>query len=136
MARRRTEPRVFFPWERKKGFLGALARARLRQVLIVVGVITLVVILRNREERAAAVRATRASITTAERAIWSFRADHGGDCPKSLSDLVAGGYVHDEPRDAWGRSLRMVCPGRKDPQGFDLSSDGPDMQPGGLDRVE
>ena len=40
------------------------------------------------------------------------------------------------PRDAWGRPLRVTCPGRKDTRGFDVSSDGPDGEPGGLDRVE
>jgi general secretion pathway protein G len=136
MARRRTEPRVFFPWERKKGVLGALARARVRQVLTVVFLLMLAVVLRSREEKAAAVRATRARITTAERAVWAYRADHGGECPKMLADLVAGGYAKDEPRDAWDRPLRLLCPGRKDPLGFDVSSDGPDKLPGGLDRVE
>jgi general secretion pathway protein G len=136
MARRRSEPRVFFPWERKKGFLGALARARVRQVLVVVAVVAAIVLLRRREERAASVRATRTSITNAERAVSAYRADHAGSCPKNLAELVAAGYTHEPPIDAWGRPLRLVCPGRKDPLGFDLSSDGPDGQPGGLDRVE
>jgi len=136
MARKRTEPRVFFPWERKRGFLGALARARVRQVLLVLAGLGLVVLLRTREERAAAVRATRATITSAGNAVGEFRADHGGQCPKGLSDVVAAGYAREIPVDAWGRPLRLLCPGRRDPKGFDLSSDGPDGVPGGLDRVE
>jgi len=136
MARARTEPRVFFPWERKRGFLGALARARVRQVLVVVAVVAFIVVLRRREESAAAVRATRATITSAGRAVTAYRADHAGQCPKSLADVVAAGYARDVPVDAWGRQLRFVCPGRRDPLGFDLSSDGPDGIAGGLDRVE
>ena len=135
MARRRTEPKVFFPWERKRGFLGAIARARVRQVLLVVFVIVAILVLRRREEHAAAVRATRATITSAERSISSYRADHGGACPKALSELVAAGYAHEVPLDAWGRPLRLTCPGRRDTLGFDVSSDGPDGL-GGLSRVE
>jgi general secretion pathway protein G len=127
---------VFFPWERKRGLLGALARARVRQVLVVLAVIAFIVLLRRREEHAAAVRATRATITTAERAVAAFRADNAGQCPKTLADVVAGGYAREVPLDAWGRPLRLVCPGRSDPLGFDLSSDGPDGIAGGLDRVQ
>jgi general secretion pathway protein G len=99
-------------------------------------VLLLLVAIHRREENAAAVRATRASLTTAWRGVLSYRADHGGACPKGAGELVAGGYVRDTPIDAWGRPLRLVCPGREDPLGFDLSSDGPDGVPGGLDRVE
>jgi general secretion pathway protein G len=111
-------------------------RARLRVVLAVAGAVALVVVVRSREEHAAAVRATRANITTAVNAVAAYRADHGGACPGSLGDLVGGGYTRDVPADAWGRPLRLTCPGRKDARGFDVSSDGPDGIPGGLDRVE
>jgi general secretion pathway protein G len=94
------------------------------------------VVLHRREENAAAVRATRATLTTAWSGVLRYRADHGGACPKATGELVASGYVRDPPLDAWGRPLRLVCPGRRDPLGFDLSSDGPDGVPGGLDRVE
>lgn len=127
---------MFFPWERRRGLFGVLGRARVR---IVVGVVTLLVVvvwIRGREERAASIRATRASITTMYRAISAYRADHSGSCPKELGELVASGYSRDIPVDAWGRPLRLTCPGRRDPQGFDISSDGPDGIAGGLDRVE
>ena len=42
----------------------------------------------------------------------------------------------DELIDAWGKPVRLLCPGRRDPAGFELSSDGPDGLPGGLDRVQ
>jgi len=128
--------KVFFPWERRRGLLGLFGRARAKIVLAVLAVIVLIFIVRRREENAAAVRATRASLTTASRAIGAFRADHGGACPKELGELVAGGYAYDVPLDAWGRPVRYACPGRRDPQGFDVWSDGPDGVPGGLDRVE
>ena len=55
---------------------------------------------------------------------------------EELSELVASGYARDLPVDAWGRPLRLVCPGLRDPRGFDVYSDGPDGLPGGLDRIE
>jgi general secretion pathway protein G len=136
MARRRAEPRVFFPWEKRRGIFGAIGRARVRLLICVASIAVFVMAIRRREENAAAVRATRASLTTAWHGVLSYRADHGGACPKGTGELVAGGYVRDTPIDAWGHPLRLVCPGRKDPLGFDLSSDGPDGVPGGLDRVE
>ena len=133
---RRNASRVFFPWERKRGIFGVLSRARARIVLGVVVVVFLIVTVRRREESAAATRATRASLTTAGRALSSYRADHSGACPRELGELVAGGYAYDVPVDAWGHPLRFACPGRRDPKGIDVWSDGPDALPGGLDRVE
>lgn len=127
---------VFFPWERRGGFRGLLGRARTRAALwIAIGIVAIVLI-HNREEHAAAVRATRASIDDATKAVMAYRADHSGTCPRELSELVRGGYARDTPIDAWGRSLRLRCPGRKDDKGFEVWSDGPDGVPGGLDRVE
>jgi general secretion pathway protein G len=136
MSRSRAEPRVFFPWEKRRGVFGAIGRARARLVLAALAVVAFLLVIHHREEQAAAVRATRAALTTAERAVTSYRADHAGACPRALGELVAGGYVRDEPVDAWGRPLRLACPGRRDTQGFDMWSDGPDGLPGGLDRVE
>jgi general secretion pathway protein G len=127
--------RVFFPWERKRGLWGVLSRARLRIVLGVAAAVALLAVIRSREEHAAAVRATRAKITSAITAVAAFRADHGR-CPQSFAELSTNGYARDVPADAWGRPLRLICPGRKDPDGFDVWSDGPDGVFGGLDRVE
>src|SRR6476469_9636611 len=94
---RRSDSRVFFPWERQRGILGALGRARAKLVLVVLSVIVFVVFVHRREEHAAAVRDTRAKITTAERAIASYRADHAGKCPESFVEVTNGGYAHDPP---------------------------------------
>src|SRR5437773_213787 len=127
---------VFFPWERKGGFRGLLGRARTRAALWIALGIAVVVLIRHREEHKAAVRATRATIDDASKAVMAWRADHSGACPRELGELVRGGYVRDTPLDAWGRSLRLRCPGRIDEKGFEVWSDGPDGIPGGLDRVE
>jgi general secretion pathway protein G len=136
ISRRSTEPLVFFPWEKRRGVMGAFGRRRLRVLLGAAAFVALVVTVYENGERAASVRATRATITTVGRAIDAYRADHADACPRRLSDLGGLGYLHGDPVDAWGRPLRLVCPGRRDPLGFDLSSDGPDGLPGGLDHVE
>ena len=134
--RRRVESNVYLPWERKRGIVGRIARTRVRQVLVVGAVLASFFLLRRREEHSASIRATRASITTTYRQLAAFRSDHQGECPKQWSDLVAQGYARRAPIDAWGRPLRMVCPGRRDEHGVDVLSDGPDGLPYGLDRVE
>jgi len=136
MAEKRIQRSVFFPWERRAGLLGALRRARTRAVLWVVLALLVVVLVRRREEHQAAVRATRATIGDARHALVAWRADHEGACPRDLAEVGHGGYMHNTPIDAWGRPLRVQCPGRKDPKGFEVWSDGPDGVPGGLDRVE
>ena len=143
---RQREAKVFFPWEQRRGLRGVFARARgrqalfararARQVLLVGGALGAFLLLRAHERQTARVRATRAEITTAMGAIAAWRADHDRACPPAMTDLVAGGYLHAVPRDAWGRPLRVTCPGRLDPAGFDVTSDGPDGQPWGTDRVE
>ncbi len=135
MARARTS-NVFFPWERRRGLFGLASRARVKLVVLVTLVLAFVIWIRGREANAANVRSTRATITSASNAIASYRADHGGKCPPSFDDVVHGGYARDMPIDAWGHPLRLTCPGRRDPAGFDLESDGPDGVPGGLDRLD
>jgi general secretion pathway protein G len=136
MLRRRPDSRVFFPWERKRATFGLLGPTRARMGFIFVVAAASIFFLHKRESHLASVRATRAAISTAERAVASYRADHNGSCPRELADLVTGGYMRDGPTDAWGRPLRLTCPGRRDPKGFDVWSDGPDGLPGGVDRVE
>jgi general secretion pathway protein G len=136
MRGRRDEPRVLFPWEQRRGPRALLGLGRARRVLVVLAVAAVFLLVRRRDRYASHVRATRATITMAVNAISAWRADHDRGCPGSLAELVSGGYLHRVPRDAWGRALRVTCPGRKDPRGFDVSSDGPDGEPGGLDRVE
>ena len=136
MTVKRDEPNVFFPWEKRRGLRGLLARGRARQMIGAALVGLLFLFVQRRERALGDVRATRAAITSTIRAVAAFRADHDHGCPATLAELVSGGYLHELPRDAWGRALRVTCPGRKDPRGFDVSSDGPDGEPWGLDRVE
>jgi general secretion pathway protein G len=87
-------------------------------------------------ERGGGLFRTRATLSVVHGAITLYRADHERRCPASLEELKREGYLAIDPVDAWGRPLRLTCPGRKDPEGYDLMSDGPDGEIGGLDRVE
>ncbi len=98
--------------------------------------VALVLVLGARERTAAGLRSTRVTLALTHAALDSYRADHEGKCPPALDTLSAEGYLKAPPQDAWQRPLRLSCPGRKDPAGYDLSSDGPDGILGGLDRVE
>lgn len=135
MAKRR-QRKVFFAWERPAGFFGLLSRTRVRLLVAVLVVMVGGAVVHAREKHASGVRATRAVISQTFRAVHAYRADHDGACPRDLKDLTAGGYMRDIPLDAWGKPLRLVCPGRVHSESFDLSSDGPDGLAGGLDRVE
>jgi general secretion pathway protein G len=136
MVGRRDEPRVFFAWEKRRGIRSLFSRGPARRAVLVILGVGAFLLLRERENRAAQVRATRAEITTVTHAVGAWRADHDRACPGSMAELVSAGYLHRVPRDAWGRPLRLTCPGRRDPKGFDLTSDGPDGNSGGTDRVE
>jgi general secretion pathway protein G len=136
MTSHRDRPTVFFPWERRRGIRSLFMRSRARQALLVGCGLVAFFLLNRREHRLSDIRATRTEITSTRSAVSAWRADHDRTCPASLADLVTGGYLSELPRDAWGHLLRVSCPGRKDPAGFDVSSDGPDGEPRGLDRVE
>lgn len=89
-----------------------------------------------RERRAAGVRQTRATLSLARKAVDAYEADHDGGCPPDLGAAAKYGNFTDLPRDAWGRPLRLRCPGAGEGTQYELLSDGPDGEPEGLDRIE
>ncbi|MCC6556420.1 MAG: type II secretion system protein GspG [Polyangiaceae bacterium] len=137
MARRRQrEQTIFFPWERGGGFFRQSGVARARPFAAGLAMVLVLLVLGARERRLVGIRSTRATLSVVHRALELYRADHERKCPGSLDELRREGYLAIDPVDAWGRPLRVTCPGRKDPDGYDLMSDGPDGEIGGLDRVE
>jgi general secretion pathway protein G len=133
---RKLDKSVFFPWERKRGLLSRALRARFRWV-VALGVLGIALALvRGRMERIAAERATRARIGDTIEAVRAYRATHRGACPKEVADLTSNRLLAHRGTDAWGKPLRIVCPGRRDPTGFDVVSDGPDGIAFGLDRIQ
>lgn len=133
--RRKTEQTIFFPWERTGSFLRNLGLGRARPFAFVLVIASAFVLLAMRERRQTAVRATRATIGVVTEAIDAYRADHEAACPPSLEVLRSEGYLAGATSDAWGRPLRLLCPGFENPTAYDLVSDGPDGVLGGLDRV-
>jgi len=89
-----------------------------------------------RERTRTGIRATRSTLLVVHEAIDAYRADHEWHCPPALQDLRRDGYLPIEPVDAWGRNLQLTCPGRREPEGYDLVSFGPSGDSKGLDRIE
>ena len=78
----------------------------------------------------------RTRALNARNVVDSYMADHDGGCPPGGLDALKGADGLEEiPKDAWGKPLRLDCPGR-DRARYDLTSDGPDGKRGGLDRIE
>jgi general secretion pathway protein G len=137
MARRRTgEQTIFFPWERGGSVWGRRGITRARPFVAGAAMILLLLVLGARERRLVGIRSTRATLSVVHAAVDAYRADHQRACPASLEVLTKEGYMTIAATDAWGRPLRLTCPGRQDPLGYELTSDGPDGEIGGLDRVE
>lgn len=139
MAKRRTSERhIFFPWERRRGILRRIRVDQVRPFLVLLGVFGVLFLVGMRERRASGVRRTRATLLRVRESVDSYMADHDGGCPSvglpGLGDYATSA-TEGPPNDAWGKALRLQCPGR-DRARYDLSSDGPDGLPGGLDRIQ
>ena len=131
------QKRIVFPWEGRSGGLRRFLRlGRLKPFLLIVLVLDGIVAIALRERKAAGVRQTRATLMGVRRNVDAYIADHDGGCPPTLTAALDVGRADGPPRDAWGRPLRLVCPGRFEGAPFELMSDGPDGEPGGLDRIE
>jgi general secretion pathway protein G len=134
--RRASDRSIILPWERRGGLARKLHLSRSRPLVIVIAAIVMFIVIGTREQRSAGLRATRASLLVVHRAVDTYRADNGGKCPAELSELEKKGYLAKVPTDAWGRAFILRCPGRFDLESYELSSAGPDGEPGGLDRIE
>jgi len=127
---------VYLPWERRGGIVRRLGLGRLRPFLFVLVGVALLAVITVRERQRTAQRATRSAILVARQAVDAYRADHEGRCPRGLEELETTGYLARAPKDAWGHKLRLVCPSRVEGVTYQIMSDGPDREPGGLDRIE
>jgi general secretion pathway protein G len=135
MARRKRERTIYFPWERRGGLL-RFPWLRSRALLAGLCMIVLLIVLATRERRNIGERTTRATLAVVHNAVAAYRADHDGRCPQSLVELKRGGYLQQSAVDAWGRPLQLTCPGRRNPEAYDLVSFGPTGDMRGLDRIE
>jgi general secretion pathway protein G len=138
MARRRQlERTVFLPWERQGSWLRRLGLSPARPVFFALLAAMVFGLLLVRERKRSGIRSTKATLLSVRTIVDTYRADHEGLCPKEGWEImVRDGYLSDTPKDAWGRPLRFICPGRRKGRAYELFSDGPDGIPGGLDRIE
>lgn len=128
--------RIFFPWERGGGLMRRLRLHRIRPFVFALLMIAGVTFVGLRERKQSGIRHTRATLLDVRFAMDAYMAEHDGECPETLESLTAYGSFKSAPRDAWGRSFRFACPGRRVDSTYDIWSDGPDGEPGGLDRIE
>ncbi len=136
MRRRRGgEKRIFFPWEGRGGLSRAVRMGRLRPFLLVAGLAGFVIVVGVRERHRAGVRQTRATLLDVRGAVDAYMASSDGGCPPNLERALDVAAYQGAARDAWGRRLRLTCPGRREGEPYELLSDGPDGKPGGLDRI-
>jgi hypothetical protein len=77
---------------------------------------------RFRYERQAATRATMVNL---ELAVVKFDVDHDR-CPRSMAELIGGGYVTRAPLDGWHHPLILTCPSRHEWRAADVISAGLD----------
>lgn len=137
MARSRAQSSsILFPWEGRTGLARFLRAHRVRPVVILVLVLGLFALIATRERRNAGVRQTRATLLALRPAVDAYLAENDGACPDGLERVLDFSAFQTVPADAWGRPLRLLCPGRRPGERYELSSDGPDGEPGGLDRIE
>ncbi len=134
--RSRTVRRILFPWEVRVGVQRWLPKGRLRTLLAGVGVVLVVGFMAGRERHASDVRLTRAALLDVRRGVDAYVADHDGGCPPNLGEVAPYLKRSSLPRDAWGSPLRLTCPGHDPGTVYNLTSDGPDGVPGGLDRID
>ena len=133
--RKKREQTIFFPWE-KRGTLWRSRWMRSRALFAALGMVLILFYFGMRERTRTGIRSTRATLLVVREAIDAYRADHEKRCPPSLAALKDEGYLKIDPVDAWGRPLALTCPGRRNPEGYDLISYGPSGDMRGLDRVE
>jgi general secretion pathway protein G len=130
---------IFFPWESQGGWRRFLAIAHLGPAIILISIVLFVWTVAERERHALAERRTLVALSEVKRAVLRYVVDHNGQCPESLG-LVVSQVGHREsgevPRDGWGHPLRIVCSPSVSDQDYVIMSDGPDGEPGGLDRIE
>ncbi|MFA5393234.1 MAG: type II secretion system major pseudopilin GspG [Candidatus Ratteibacteria bacterium] len=134
---------------RKKGFIG-IKMLIIVSILNVLGTINVPSFL-DRGSKEKTVLAKTAIDTYLKTGLDLYELDNGSypsndQGPSSLAKRPAvapvpvdwrGPYVYNEEltRDPWGKPYTYVFPGKHNPKSYDLSSNGPDGQPGNNDDI-
>jgi hypothetical protein len=107
---------VSLPWERRGGrWRGLLHNTRWQALLGLAAMVILVMGFTRYARHRVQVRDTRVAIAQVKQAIDRFQADVGR-CPGSNAELLhpplsQKHYLDTMPKDGWGRSLSIRCPG-------------------------
>ncbi|HOE12481.1 MAG TPA: type II secretion system major pseudopilin GspG [bacterium] len=126
---------------------GGFTLVEMLLVLVILATLAAIVVPKfaGRSEQAR-ITAAQTQIANLEIVLDSFEVDNG-TYPKGsngLRDLVEqpsyaknwrGPYIEDIPLDPWGNAYLYEYPGKRNPQGFDLVSMGPDGRSGGDDDI-
>lgn len=116
-------------------------------VLVILAVLAAIVIPKmSGRSLQAKITAAKADISGLELALDAFEVDTGG-YPAGNNGLSAltdepsgtqnwkGPYLKKTPLDPWGNAYIYSYPGKNNPKGYDISSMGQDMRPGGDDDI-
>jgi hypothetical protein len=107
---------VSLPWERRGGrWRGLIHNTRWQALLGLAAMVILVMGFTRYARHRVQVRDTRVAIAQVKQAIDRFQADVGR-CPGSNAELLhpplsQKHYLDTMPKDGWGRSLSIRCPG-------------------------
>ena len=105
-------------------------------VLALVGLIMGVVVIGLRKRaRDGQIMVTRMHVQQLGAMVFQHRLANNGECP-STQQWVEDKTLKFEPKDPWGHSLVIVCPGEHEEGGADIISLGPDGQSGTKDDIE
>jgi general secretion pathway protein G len=129
--------------QRRKGF----TLIELLLVLVILGVLAGIVVPRfGGQTKRARETAAQTQISSFKTALNAYEVDMGA-YPKGkegLSELVSaprnaknwrGPYMETLPKDPWGNDYIYECPGKHNPNSFDLMSMGEDGRVGGDDDI-
>jgi len=122
-------------------------------VVVIIGILAAIVVPRlvGRSDEAR-ISAAKGDIKSMSTALGAYEVDNGKypNSGQGLAALLAkpsappepkswkGPYLQnlsELPKDPWGNEYVYLCPGVKNPAGFDLFSYGPDGQPGTEDDI-
>lgn len=128
--------RIFFPWEGRGGLRRFISVGRVGPFVFLSVLVAFVVWVGVRERHAAGERETWVGLESLRNAVARYIVEQEGSCPPSLEAVTDFLPRPELPRDGWGRPFRLVCPSDRPGYDYVVMSDGPDGEPGGLDRIE
>ncbi len=145
---------------RQRGFSGCLSHRAcntrsgftLMEVLLVLGILGVIMAMVVPKvlgrQKDAYIQAAKSSIHGVSEALKLYALDHGGAFPttnQGLNVLLSkpgssdrawkGPYIEKPALDPWGKKFEYRCPGVRNPEGFDVSSAGPDQTFGNADDI-